>query len=428
METAQETIAELSLRDQFANVRGQTDELSSPLSPEDMMVQSSPETSPAKWHLAHTTWFFETFLLREFLPGYREYDGDFRWFFNSYYNAVSVQPEKRLRAVFSRPAISEIRGYRRHVEEAMLQLLDSDPSSEVISRTKLGINHEQQHQELLVTDIKHALWSNPLHPTYLANDNSLSGESPHKEKSESPSWFAYKEGLREIGFAGPGFAFDAEMPRHPEYLQPFRMASRLVTCEEYLEFMEDGGYSRPELWLSAGWEAAESSGWQAPLYWRRDRSDGSWHVYTMRGDIPADELLGTPVCHVSYFEADAFARWAGKRLPTEAEWETVAADLPVEGNLLERGVLHPQTAERHSGRPTQIFGDTWEWTASPFVGYPGFRTAPGALGEYNGKFMSGQMVLRGGSVATPANHIRATYRNFFAPQTRWQFSGIRLAG
>jgi ergothioneine biosynthesis protein EgtB len=409
------------LTEQFLEVRRQSEQLCLPLTPEDMMVQSCAEASPAKWHLAHTTWFFETFLLREFLKGYREFHPDFLWLFNSYYNSVSDQPEKKLRSSFSRPPVEAILQYRRHVEEGIERLLASNPGPEVATRIILGLNHEQQHQELLATDIKHALWTNPLRPAYTQQDFQFAPAN-----SGAPSWFEYEGGLFDTGFGGEGFSFDNELPRHPEYLRPFALASRLVTCAEYLQFMEDGGYRRPELWLSAGWDAAKAEGWKAPLYWRQQ--DGAWLVYTMHGERPLTELLQTPVCHVSYFEADAFANWAGKRLPSEAEWEVAAQDLAVTGNLLECGVWHPRAlAKTDKNAPAQMFGDVWEWTQSAYLGYPGFRALPGALGEYNGKFMSSQMVLRGGSVVTPASHIRATYRNFFSPATRWQFSGIRLA-
>jgi ergothioneine biosynthesis protein EgtB len=386
-----------------------------------MMVQSCAEASPAKWHLAHTTWFFETFLLREFLPGYREFHPDFRWLFNSYYNSVSDQPDKKLRASFSRPPVAAIFQYRQHVQEGIQRLLASNPPEEATRRIVLGLHHEQQHQELLAYDIKHALWTNPLRPPYL--NEPVVFDAPPLSK---PDWIEYQVGVCEIGYAGDEFAFDNESPRHPEYLRPYALASRLVSCGEYLAFIEDGGYRRPELWLSAGWDTVKAEGWKAPLYWRQQ--DGAWLVYTLYGELPLTKLLQTPVCHVSYYEADAFAHWAGKRLPTEAEWEIAAEGLPTTGNFLEDGTLHPVAlGEGPAKGPAQMFGDVWEWTQSAYLGYPGYAAVPGALGEYNGKFMSSQMVLRGGSVVTPASHIRSTYRNFFSPATRWQFSGIRLA-
>jgi ergothioneine biosynthesis protein EgtB len=386
-----------------------------------MMVQSCAEASPAKWHLAHTTWFFETFLLREFLAGYREFHPDFKWLFNSYYNSVSDQPDKKLRASFSRPPVEAIFQYRQHVQEGIQQLLASNPPEEATRRIVLGLHHEQQHQELLAYDIKHALWTNPLRPPYL--NEPVVFDAPPLSK---PDWIEYQGGVCEIGYAGDGFAFDNESPRHPEYLRPYALASRLVSCGEYLAFIEDGGYRRPELWLSAGWDTVKAEGWKAPLYWREQ--DGAWLVYTLYGELPLTELQQTPVCHVSYYEADAFAHWAGKRLPAEAEWEIAAQGLPATGNFLEEGTLHPVAlGEGPAKGPAQMFGDVWEWTQSAYLGYPGYAAVPGALGEYNGKFMSSQMVLRGGSVVTPASHIRSTYRNFFSPATRWQFSGIRLA-
>jgi ergothioneine biosynthesis protein EgtB len=405
----------------FLRVRRQSEDLCRPLTPEDMMVQSCAEASPAKWHLAHTTWFFETFLLQEFLAGYREFHPDFRWLFNSYYNSVSDQPEKKLRSSFSRPPAETIFHYREHVLEGMQRLLASQPEEEVVRRVVLGLHHEQQHQELLAYDIKNAFWTNPLRPPYL-NEPVVFSAPPLSK----PDWIGYPGGMCEIGFEGEGFAFDNELPRHPEYLSPFALASRLVSCAEYLDFMEDGGYRRPDLWLSAGWDTVKAEGWKAPLYWRQH--DGAWQIYTLYGELPLTELLQTPVCHVSYYEANAFAHWAGKRLPMEAEWEVAAQGLPATGNFLEDGMLHPVAlGDGPPEGPAQMFGDVWEWTQSAYLGYPGFRAVPGALGEYNGKFMSNQMVLRGGSVVTPVSHIRATYRNFFSPATRWQFSGIRLA-
>ncbi len=405
---------------QFCTVRQQTEALCEPLTPEDMMVQSCPEASPAKWHLAHTTWFFETFILSEFLPGYRPFHPDFLWLFNSYYNAVSDQPQKKLRASFSRPEVQEILDYRRHVEAGMQRLIEGGMPDEVQRRLILGLHHEQQHQELLAYDAKNAFWSNPLHPAY------QSGVLPGGEGAASSiQWVAHPGGLVEIGYRGSGFCFDNEQPRHKHYLEPYALASRLATCGEYLDFMRDGGYERAELWLSEGWDTVKTQEWKAPLYWFQGEN-ADWQVYTLRGPAPLDQLLATPVCHVSYFEADAFARWSGKRLPTEQEWEVAASGVSMAGNFLETGSLHPAAAPVGDGLQ-QMFGDVWEWTASAYLGYPGFSALPGALGEYNGKFMCNQMVLRGGSAVTPASHIRGTYRNFFSPATRWHFSGIRLA-
>jgi ergothioneine biosynthesis protein EgtB len=416
--------ASTPLDDRFHAVRAMSAALAERLTAEDQMVQSCPEASPVKWHLAHTSWFFETFLLRPFHRSYRPFDEDFLWLFNSYYKSLGEHPEKRLRASFSRPSLQQIMEYRRHVEQGIAQLLEEGASAEAYARIELGMHHEQQHQELIAADIKHAFWSNPLQPVYRSQPlpGLPSSIAPHR-------WLSYPGGLIEIGHSGNGFAFDNEFSRHRVYLEPFRLASRLVTCAEYLNFIQDDGYKRPELWLSDGWDAIQSHGWNAPLYWLMN-SDGTRSVFTMHGLVVLEKLLATPVCHVSFYEADAYARWAGSRLPTEFEWEHAANAVPVSGNLLENGVLHPlppdESTEASRGL-AQIFGDVWEWTQSPYVAYPGFEPAPGALGEYNGKFMCNQLVLRGGSVATPASHIRASYRNFFPPATRWQFSGIRLA-
>ena len=417
-----------SLESQYKSVRSATRLLAGHTSAEDQMVQSCPEASPMKWHQAHTTWFFETFVLRPFLIDYKPFREEFRWLFNSYYNSLGEEiPEKRLRASFSRPSLDQIAAFRAHVDQEMDRLLASQVDEGVSRRIILGLHHEQQHQELALTDIKHAFFSNPLRPAYHAT--SLVPEKNHS--SSELSWHCFRLGLVEIGCSSDAanpldFCFDNETPRHKVYLEPFQIANREVTCREYLGFMLDDAYRRPEYWLSDGWEIVRQMGWQAPLYWERDvRDETGWRVFTLRGWVGLTSLLDTPVCHISFFEADAFARWRGCRLPTEAEWESVASQAPPRGNLLESGRLHP--ARPDGAGVQQLFGDCWEWTASSYTGYPGFKSTPGALGEYNGKFMSGQMVLRGGSCVTPPSHVRATYRNFFPPATRWQFSGIRLA-
>ena len=385
------------------------------------MVQSCPEASPAKWHLAHTAWFFESFVLSEFLAGYQVFNIDFPWLFNSYYQTFAEFPDKRLRASFSRPGVDEILRYRAQVDAAVDRLLESGAPEEALRRIELGLHHEEQHQELLLTDIKHALYTNPLQPAYLAAEGEFPASVPAPMR-----YIPYEGGLVEIGQdEQAGFGFDNERPRHRIWLEPFQLASRLVTCGEFAAFIEDGGYIRPELWLSAGWDMAHAQGWAAPLYWRKQ--DGAWVIGSLRGKQRLAEVANSPVTHVSYFEADAYAHWTGKRLATEAEWEFAAAHLPVAGNLFDSGRLEPVAAEADSQGPSQMFGDCWEWTASAYLGYPGFAPLAGSLGEYNGKFMSGQMVLRGGSCVTPTAHIRASYRNFFPPETRWQFSGIRLA-
>ena len=441
MTTQESANAAASLLRRYRATRSATMAFVAPLTPEDMMVQSSPEASPVKWHIAHTSWFFETFVLSEFVAAYKPFNPDFRWLFNSYYNAVGDMPEKKLRASFSRPPLDQIFAYREHVDAAIEKLLTQNSEDEALRRIALGLEHEQQHLELAATDIKHAFFTNPLQPAY----------SPRRHaESASPiaiapplEWLGYapgypgRPGVVEVGVTPDpneieAFAFDNETPRHSVFLRPFRLASRLSTCAEYLAFMEEDSYKRPELWLSEGWDAVVREGWCAPLYWRRDAGNRSgWSIFTLNGWQGLDEISESPVCHLSFFEADAFARWSGHRLPTEFEWEFVAANLPLRGNLLESQCLHPQTAHGepagNAKQPQQMFGDVWEWTASPYTGYPGYRALPGALGEYNGKFMSSQVVLRGGSCVTPNPHIRATYRNFFHPGTRWQFSGVRLA-
>ncbi|MGA8939604.1 MAG: ergothioneine biosynthesis protein EgtB [Acidobacteriaceae bacterium] len=412
----------------YKAVRFRTRSLATSLSAEDQMVQSCPEASPVKWHQAHTTWFFETFVLRPFLTDYEPFREEFHRLFNSYYISLGQDiPEKRLRASFSRPSLDEILAFRAHVDGEIARLLACSVDPEVWRRVLLGLNHEQQHQELALTDIKHAFFSNPLRPCY--QEASLAERSQHP--ISRLRWHSFQGGLIEIGCPAnaaepPDFCFDNETPRHRVCLEPFELANRKTTCREFLEFMSDDAYMRPELWLADGWETVEQSGWEAPLYWERDSNDETgWRVFTLRGWHGLSVLLDTPVCHVSFFEADAFARWRGCRLPTEAEWEFVASQEQRSGNLLNTGRLHPAMAV--TDEISQIFGDCWEWTASPYTGYPGYKSLPGVLGEYNGKFMSSQMVLRGGSCVTPADHIRASYRNFFQPATRWQFAGIRLA-
>lgn len=407
--------------ERFRSVRQRTMELCKPLTPEDMMVQSCPEASPAKWHLAHTAWFFESFILNAFQPGYRLFNEDFPWLFNSYYRSFAEFPEKKLRASFSRPGLDEVLRYRRYVDEHLERLLEENPEPEVLSRVELGANHEEQHQELLLTDVLHAFYTNPLRPAYLEEtDGAVAGGV-----LQPLIYVQFAGGLVDVGFAGEGFCYDNELPRHRVWLDPYALGNRLVTNGEFAEFISDGGYRRSELWLSAGWDAIEENGWKAPLYWNQDES--GWRIFTLRGEKSLEELKNEPVSQVSYFEADAYARWAGKRLPTELEWEVAAEDRRVDGNLMDSGRLRPARAEASGDHISQLWGDCWEWTASAYLGYPGFEPLAGSLGEYNGKFMSGQMVLRGGSCATPRAHIRASYRNFFQPETRWQFSGIRLA-
>jgi len=402
----------------YQEVRHQTDLLAQPLSAEDCQVQSMPDASPTKWHLAHTSWFFETFVL-DGAPLQPSYD----YLFNSYYEAVGPRHPRAARGLLSRPSLDEVRRYRRRVDDAVLERIERGLTDEVRARLVLGLNHEQQHQELILTDIKHLLGGQPDAPAYRSD-----GAPAAKARATAPAldWIARPGGVTEIGVAAPGadgepFAFDNESPRHEVLLRPYLLASRLVTCGEYRAFMRDGGYRRPELWLSDGWAEVTGAGHDRPLYWRAGDD-----IYTLDGLRPiADD---EPVAHVSYYEADAYARWAGARLPTEAEWEAAAASLPAraDDNLADTQALHPRAAAAGAGL-RQLYGDAWEWTQSAYGPYPGYRPAAGALGEYNGKFMCSQLVLRGGSCATPRSHIRASYRNFFPAGTRWQFSGIRLA-
>jgi ergothioneine biosynthesis protein EgtB len=377
-----------------------------------------PDASPVKWHLAHTSWFFETFLLEPHLPGYQVRDPAFRFLFNSYYNAIGERHPRPKRGLLSRPSLQDVLAYRAHVDGAMRQLLARGTLPALSSLVELGLNHEQQHQELILTDVKHMLSCNPLKPAYLP---PYAATEPSRTARQS--WLEFAEGLVEIGHDRSGFAFDNETPRHREYLKAYALASRPVTNAEYARFIADGGYRRPELWLSEGWDWVNANGIAAPLY--RDDPDSAARQFTLHGVLPVEPEA--PVCHVSLFEADAYARWAQARLPTEAEWESAAAPAAIAGHFLEDGVYHPRPATNDGARLSQLFGDVWEWTQSAYAPYPGFRAAAGAVGEYNGKFMCNQYVLRGGSCVTPGSHIRATYRNFFPASARWQFSGFRLA-
>jgi ergothioneine biosynthesis protein EgtB len=409
-----------SLAERYLKVRQTSAALAEPLAPEDCAIQSMPDASPTKWHLAHTTWFFETFVLEPSVEGYKPFNPAFRVLFNSYYNSVGEKHPRPQRGMLSRPVLAEVLAYRRHVDEWLAAALGAKRfDKERLALIELGIQHEQQHQELILTDLKHLLSRNPLRPAY---SKSWPLTPVHASRSR---WIGIAGGAHEIGHEGDGFAFDNESPRHRVWLEDFEIASQLVTNGDYLAFIHDGGYRRPELWLSAGWDCVSAQGWEAPLYW--ERVDREWHMFTLHGMAHVEP--NTPACHLSFYEADAFARWSGARLPTEAEWEIAAAHVPTEGNFLESGMLHPLPL-REAPEPdsiAQAFGDVWEWTRSDYAPYPGFKAAAGAVGEYNGKFMANQYVLRGGSCITPASHIRATYRNFFPAEARWQYSGLRLA-
>jgi ergothioneine biosynthesis protein EgtB len=425
-------LATSELAQRFAAVRAQTLALAEPLSEADCQVQSMPDASPAKWHLAHVTWFFETFILERFEPGFRPFHPAFRVLFNSYYQGVGDQHPRPQRGLITRPGLAEVKAYRAHVDARIAALLTHTDNAELRELMTLGLQHEQQHQELLLTDIKHLLSCNPLAPVYRA---------PWPLVSVAPAahrWVDFAGGLSSIGHSGDGFAFDNETPRHAVLLQPHALGSRLVTHGEWLAFMDDGGYANPRWWMAAGWDWLRAQGVRAPLYWQADGDPavhGGWTNFTLHGRVPIDPH--TPVVHVSWFEADAYARWRAAqdgepiRLPTEAEWEHAAqglgSALPAQGNFLESGALHPMPLARAGAGLQQMGGDVWEWTGSSYLPYPGYRAWAGAVGEYNGKFMVNQMVLRGGSCATPRSHIRASYRNFFPTDARWQFSGVRLA-
>ena len=411
------------LRDRFHQVRRFTNALCVGLEAEDCVVQSMPDVSPTKWHLAHTTWFFETFILKKFVPGYRAEIPEYAYLFNSYYNAAGDMHRRDLRGLISRPTVSEAQRYRASVDSYIDELL-SNPDESLLDEIEpiliLGIHHEQQHQELLITDIKHVLAQNPLYPVFRQHNRDVAAK-----KFIPIRFIDFEKTVSAIGHDGDGFTYDNEGPQHQALVPAFSLAARPVTNGEYIAFIEDNGYSRPEFWLSLGWMTVNEQRWNAPLYWAK--RDGAWWNFTLSGLRPVDQ--SEPVTHVSYFEADAYANWAGARLPTEFEWERAALDRPIEGNFVEDENFHPRALstfgeDRHL---RQMFGDVWEWTRSAYSPYPGYRAAPGALGEYNGKFMCNQYVLRGGSCATSRTHIRRTYRNFFQPEKRWQFTGIRLA-
>ena len=408
-----------ALAQRYRAVRTATVALAEPLSAEDCALQSMPDASPTKWHLAHTSWYFETFALEPALPGYRPFEPAFRVLFNSYYNSVGPQYARPQRGLLTRPSLAQVHAYREHVDRHLLALLeDAKQGAALREVVLLGTHHEQQHQELILTDVKHLLAQNPLAPVY----RESAARSARADAGDA-RFVAFPGGVREVGDAGAGFAFDNEGPRHRVYLEPFALARRPVTNREFLAFVDAGGYRDPEPWLADGWAAVQRNGWEAPLYWQR--RDGAWWTFTLGGlrELALDE----PVTHVSFYEADAFARWSGARLPTEMEWEVAAAGAELVGNFAESGALHPRLSAPGKSGFAQLFGDVWEWTRSAYAPYPGYAPPAGALGENNGKFMSNQIVLRGGSCATPADHIRASYRNFFYPDARWQFSGIRLA-
>lgn len=410
------------LAKRYCEIRIFTEALCQPLATEDYVVQSIPYVSPTKWHLAHTSWFFETFLLSKD-PSYKPLNPAYSYLFNSYYLQIGKRHCRPKRGLLSRPTVKDIYAYRKHVDKHITELLErasEEKTKEIIPIVEIGLQHGQQHQELILTDIKHVFSANPLRPVYTEPKGSAKSNAVSRIE-----WIPFKEGLYWIGHRGDGFAFDNEQPRHRVFLNSFQIASRLITNREYMEFIEDGGYRKPELWLSDGWVTVQNKGIDSPLYW--EKIDVRWWYFTLSGMQELDH--NEPVCHVSYYEADAYARWLGARLPSEQEWEIAAPNPPIQGNFLENGNYQPRSPEMENDKykPRQMFGDVWEWTQSSYSPYPGFKTLSGALGEYNGKFMCNQMMLRGGSCVTSKSHIRKTYRNFFPPDARWQFSGIRIA-
>lgn len=408
-----------ALANRLLDCRVQTIALTAGLTDADATVQSMEDASPAKWHLAHTTWFFEEFVLASYAPGYRPVDPRYRYLYNSYYDAVGPRHPRRSRGLLTRPTLVEIVDYRRRVDDALRGLASGSLPQPALDLIELGIQHEQQHQELLLTDLLHLFAQNPLRPVYRATCDADCADA-----AREPEWIDFPGGRFDVGHAGAEFAFDCERPRHAFLLAPYRLANRPVTSEEWIEFIVDGGYRSPQLWLSDGWARVQAEHWQAPLYW--EQRDGTWWQMTLSGERPVEPAA--PVSQISYFEADAFARWKGARLPTEFEWEVAARAQPVAGRFASTGRFRPSPGLADGQAPLhQIYGDVWEWTASAYDAYPGFKVAAGAVGEYNGKFMCGQYVLRGGSCVTPAGHVRPTYRNFFYPHQRWQFAGLRLA-
>ena len=422
VEPASNKIDRESLINRYKSVRNFSHKLCKPLVTEDYVIQSMPDVSPTKWHLAHTSWFFEAFILSKAEKNYKSLHPQYNFLFNSYYVQVGERHTRAYRGLLSRPTVEQVYEYRSYVDKNMLHFLENSDDktfNDFAFVVEVGLNHEQQHQELLITDIKHVFSVNPLKPVYKEISYEQTNNIPPLE------WMNFEEGIYEIGFGENTFCYDNETPRHKEFVQSFKLGTRLITNKEYIEFMEDGGYKNAALWLSDGWATVEKENWNAPFYW--EKKDDEWWNFTLNGFRKVE--LNEPVCHVSFYEADAFAHWSGSRLPTEAEWETASTNIQIKGNFVESEKFHPTPIESNDGEKTlrQLYGDVWEWTRSSYAPYPGYKPLPGALGEYNGKFMSSQMVLRGGSCATSETHIRKTYRNFFPPNARWQFMGIRLA-